>query len=374
MVQIKVLAICYYGRSGSVFFQSLFDGHPECVTTPGTYISGYQDWFNELKDLSTDAVIDNFCERYKVFFNPYYISDKPLPCCGSSPGFDLNFHKMGELQNQEILIDESIFRENLKKYTKKESNQTDISFFVSLHFAYAQTRGIDVDQLKWIIFPLHSSLPARAKFLSSLDARIIHVIREPIQAAVSLHKHAAGKSPFGLGLNGIVVTMAFRRTLPGFENVTTAVKLEDIHTQPEKTLRMICKFLGLTWDEALLKSTFGGKQWWNLQGTDNVTGFNKVIIGKKHEDAVSEKDRKKFQYLFRKVYRNWEYPHLGLRVCNIFSLYKIEKNASIKDIISARYTILRTILSEIRFLRKLTGKRQLSEIPLLKRITNENNS
>ena len=37
----------------------------------------------------------------------------------------------------------------------------------------------------------------------------------------------------------------------------------------------------------LLKSTFNGKIWHNLKGSDQVQGFNKKIISKKHEDILN---------------------------------------------------------------------------------------
>ena len=95
MVLNKVLAITFYGRSGSVFFQSLFDGHPECITIPGCYISGYGEWFSQLESYDKSYVVEKFCNDYQVLFDPTHISEQPSPCCGYRPGLDVNFHRMG---------------------------------------------------------------------------------------------------------------------------------------------------------------------------------------------------------------------------------------------------------------------------------------
>ena len=39
----SVTALCCFGRSGSNFFHSLFDGHPELATLPGPYFKGWLD-------------------------------------------------------------------------------------------------------------------------------------------------------------------------------------------------------------------------------------------------------------------------------------------------------------------------------------------
>jgi len=351
MKDLSVLAICYYGRSGSVFVQSLFDGHPECVTIPGTYIMGYQEWFDGLDSFVTDNVIDEFCGQYGVLFDPLFISEKPLPGCGVSPGIDLNFHQMGPGQNESLSVDKNDFMRALKGYCGDLPIQSAQSFFIALHMAYASAVGMDMDRLKCIVYALHTPALFRARFLSSMNVKILHVIRDPIQTAFSLYKHYVGRG-VEFGLMDILNTISLYSPISGFDNVSYAVKLEDVHTDSLATLQRITDLIGVSWDDSLLLSTFGGKKWWNLKGTESVSGFNRVIISKTHEDALSENDRRKLQYVFRSLYKKWHYPNSGLKMCNIFAGYDVESHDSMVRKISSRVLIIKVLLKQNCFLCK----------------------
>ncbi|EQA61052.1 sulfotransferase domain-containing protein [Leptospira alexanderi] len=357
----NVLAICFYGRSGSVFFQSLFDGHPECVTIPGSYISGYQDWFDDLTSLGTSAVIENFCKTFRVLFDPYYISDVPLPCCGKQPGLDCNFHKMGERQDEIIAIDEREFKDHLYSFTKEDLLQSSVSFFKALHFAYASCKKMDLTKIKLIVFALHSPILRRAQFLLEMNTKIIHMIREPLQSALSLYKQNNSTQ----GISEILNILSLYSPMENFENVTYAVKLEDLHTSPEKVMKNVAQFLNISWNNILLESSFGGKKWWNLSGTDNISGFNNIIIGKKYENYVTERDKDKFAFIFKKLYELWGYDRKKHLFLNIFSDYKFESNLPFGLKVKNKFLLIKFILVHSNFVRFFFGKKKLKVLRLL---------
>ena len=77
------ISLLGFGRSGSLFLQSLIDGHPEVSTLPGYFFSG---WFNQDSwpifepDYSEvnwrENLAENICKYYEPQFNAK--SDKNL--------------------------------------------------------------------------------------------------------------------------------------------------------------------------------------------------------------------------------------------------------------------------------------------------------
>lgn len=341
------------------------------MTIPGTYISGYGEWFSA-PSKNTEQVIEEFCGDYQFLFDPRYISPHPLPCCGASPGLGMNLHKMGENADESIFVDREIFRKHLIDSLKPDQRVTADQFFIAIHRAYALSRNLDWDNIEYIVFALHSADPLRAKFLKNFNTRIISVIREPIQSAFSLYKHYLSRNTdrIDIGLTGILSTIRAFSPIPGFELCSKAIKLEHLHTQPEITLENICNWLSLNWNPVLLKSTFNGKLWHNLEGTDNVRGFNTTIISKRHEDLLTEADRVRLETHFRFLYKSWDYPLTltkpsFLGTLAILARFKIERDLSLTALIKNRLFIVKSLILNIAWIRRVCGKRPITIIPLL---------
>ena len=301
----EVVVICFYGRSGSVFLQSLFDSHPNIVSFPGTFLMGYQIWWDNLKDKNSRNCYESFINFFRAIFDPKN-DDIDLPGCGKYAGTSLNFHKAGEYRDEEIRIDKIKFKKELNDLVKFDQNETSASFFKKIHLALAKTLNLDINTKLKILFHLHTPLKKRCKFLEEggFKCYFLHMVREPVQSAFSLHKHNLS-SGVNSGLKGILNTMNHYKPISS-HNDSRAIKLEDLHTSPKETLQKIIKFVGITWSDKLLESTFLGKKWYNLTGTTQVSGFNKVIINKKHEDLLSDFDKSRLQYLFKNVYNNFK--------------------------------------------------------------------
>lgn len=54
------------------------------------------------------------------------------------------------------------------------------------------------------------------------------------------------------------------------------VRLESLHSEPRKTMEGVAAWLGLTWDDCLLKSTFNGLVYWGDKRSNTfISGFSK---------------------------------------------------------------------------------------------------
>ncbi len=340
----EVIVICFYGRSGSVFLQSLFDGHPNIVSFPGTFLMCYQIWWRNLKNKNSRYCSERFIDNFRVIFDPKN-NDIDLPGCGKYAGTGLNFHKAGDNKDEEIRIDKKKFKNELNNLIKSDQNETSASFFKKIHLALAKTLNLEINGKLKILFHLHTPLKKRCEFLEEggFKCYFLHMIREPVQSAFSLHKHNLSLGN-NFGLKGILKTMNSYKPISNYKN-SRAIKLEDLHLLPKKTLQKVIKFVDIDWSDKLLESTFFGKKWYNLSGTTQLSGFNKVIINKKFDDLLSDFDKSRLQCLFKNVYNKWEYKINRNHFFTDYLLkFNVERNFSYRDFIKLRFQILKIIL------------------------------
>ena len=71
-----VIALLPFGRAGSLFFHSLFDGHPEIAALPGVYFKGWfgiDQWRRFAPDLAKldwrERLTARVVKEYQSFFN-----------------------------------------------------------------------------------------------------------------------------------------------------------------------------------------------------------------------------------------------------------------------------------------------------------------
>ena len=106
------------------------------------------------------------------------------------------------------------------------------------------------------------------------EARFIHVIRDPGDTALSWRKtwFSPGKDFRRLGEGWRKHVEAGRRAselLPGY----VEVRFEDLVRQPERELKRLCEYLGLSWDAVMLEyQTRGAARLQRLQGRQHAKG------------------------------------------------------------------------------------------------------
>lgn len=364
----SIISICYYGRSGSVFLQSLLDDHPNLIAFPGTYLMGYQEWWDSLSEHGSTFCAEEFLRDYKVIFDPEHVSEQPLAGCGESAGLGLNFHKAGEYEDRHIKVDRPLFEKALFELVQESHQESASSFFKKLHFALAKALGKSVNERTKIVFSLHSPALRRSKFIIKdfEDRKFIHVIRDPVTAAYSLYKHYEWNG-FNIGLAGVIAAMNAFAPISGEDENSRAVKLEDLHFAPRETLNKICNWINIEWSDTLLESTFLGVKWGNMAGTERVSGFNQVIPNKTHSDICSELDRARLAWVFGPLYKKWCYhrPDLHVRFYDFFRRFQIEKTCNLRTMTANRLCFLRTAVTNDKAIRALFRRSHKPIIRLL---------
>lgn len=284
----EVVVNVYYGRSGTIFFQSLLDNHPQILMFPGLYISDFYQFWDVCEDekLSVNKLIDSFVYYY------YYLFDSRCNR-GEAAGFDM----VGENHNQVLGVDKNEFVYHLKKILDKYVNITGKIFFKAIHVAYTMTKKQDIDKSRPPVIFYHIHSPHSKAIFRLLNdfpkTKIIHNVRNPIQSFASLIR--SRKNARLLNINWLMSSLKnIFESIPVSEelkNISYILKLEDIHLNSKSTLESVCNIIKVDWHDNLLKSSFDGLKWWNLKGTTFLSGFNTKIVNKQYNDVMNNLDR-----------------------------------------------------------------------------------
>ncbi|MDH8678589.1 glycosyltransferase [Fusibacter bizertensis] len=316
----KAACISFYGRSGSVFLQSLLDSHPEILMLPGLYLMDYgRFWENLEGNFEKKYVLEKFYKKYEYLVDTKVRYDAPK----GEPWVDLAYYckydEMGDNQQEIIEINESIFYKEMDRCLSpfKFISRKNLYKAVQIAYFYAIGREYKEKMPPLIIYPMHSALVLGSHhqwFLEDFtNAKILYTVRNPVYNLTSLIKYQKG---FDLVNENTLITLFYHLgLLTGpqmlFEKFKLSnvgvVRLEDLHQDSEKTLKRICEFLDIKWNSVLLESTFNGLKWWNFRDTVSINGFSKSIINRSCDEFLDQFDVDRIESLLRDILESWEY-------------------------------------------------------------------
>ncbi len=157
----RLVSIHYYGRSGSIFLQSLLDGHPDVLTFPANYLGGYYSFWLEYGELSPLHIVKAFLHHYEVLFDP--TTAEEVFDAGAYTGLEYDFDKMGPNHDEALGVDRQRFGDILLKKCMIEvgdfeNGRLERKFFLqALHVAYAEALGRDLTGRRpLIVFQAHT--------------------------------------------------------------------------------------------------------------------------------------------------------------------------------------------------------------------------
>lgn len=316
----KIACISFYGRSGSVFLQSLLDSHPNILMLPGLYLMDYGAFWNNLNsNMKKENIIDTFCQKYEYIFDTKKRYDAPKEEPWNDLAYYCRYDEMGDNQNEIININQKVFMTELYRCLDKLNIITRRDFFKAIQIAYfyACNRKYKFDDEPLIVYPMHTSLVSKTTHQWALedfpDAKILYTVREPISNLGSAIKYQINFHMFRYNSPSFLFYSLGMLTGPvslyenfNFDNIV-AVRLEDLHLNSEETLNKLCAFLKIKWNSSLLESTFNGLKWWNFRDTLKVNGFNKSIVNRNYDEFFTNFDRFRIENLLRDIYENWDY-------------------------------------------------------------------
>lgn len=305
----RVVAIMTHLRSGSGLMSSLLDGHPNVLMTPDCLLMGYQQFWDKNGHLAADELTESFVEFYAVLFDA---RDKSK-CSRTGPdvGENMNLTRLGPSRDECLLVDKEAFKCNVKEMVATDNQVDRKLFFQAIHLAYAHAQGrFPEDPI--IVFGLHVDRAASIQGLVEdfPDASFLQMVRHPILSVGShfRHHHMRKEIKPKFAISTIFRALYAGRAVP-HENRPNwcAVRLEDLHQKPQETLRKICDWMHVHWDDTLLKSTVNGKQWWNEKNTIQISGPSEAIVAQRFEKYVTGFDRFRLSVVLAPKCEAWGY-------------------------------------------------------------------
>lgn len=339
-----ITALFPFGRSGSLFFQSLFDGHPNIVTLPGVY---FQEWYglNQWKRFAPKTsnpdwrqrLADQILQDYQPLFDARSKRDVPGRPFGRTDWLarDSGFMDMGADCSQPFEVDQVIFKSLLLSLLAPLSSIGQKDCFELLHRAFdLAVRGnaaASAGNQGEIFYHIHSPTPfALAHFLQHYpQAKLLQIMRNPVQSMESwmmdhadnireaVNGESAGHSGQRFETNDKInswskmvsksMEMLTQMQLPFYGLAHgRGVRLEDIKRNPRKIMPQIAAWIGVPDDPALYETSFCGLQYWGpaSKSTGSITGFDTKAIDQRVGRLLGLRDILIFETLF------WPLSHL----------------------------------------------------------------
>ncbi len=263
----KVVALLHFGRSGTGLLHSLIDDHPEISTVPSIYLRGFFNagvW-NKIAAKEWHNLPARFIEEFAVLFDanspkaPPGRLDDDTPFLGKNEGMA----SVGENRDEILSLDRDKFYLETLQMIKSLGKVDPSSFFQIIHAAYDKITGAKNNK-HTILYHIHNPDDfAKLNFIQhTQDARFILMVREPVQCCESWIRVNFQDNNYG-NLVHQIITMLFAFDQDAFRmQKSIGIRLEDLKTRPEETMRSLCTWLGIKETPSLYQMTAQGKKWW----------------------------------------------------------------------------------------------------------------
>ena len=304
---LKKVLLVATGRTGSDFFQSLLDSHPQILQFPGEWF--FHQWWqvarcrNNVSDLVNEFIWFNSptCSNHIAKFKSYYNTVE-------------RWDKLGDAKNDYFEVDIDAFRNHmLNIFSGREFNSQN--FFLALNLAYGMATNINIFNTKILFYHIHQSDKLAAFKEDFSDFDVITMVREPRNTLVSGIENWK-KYKIDEKYNSSFLHYTLRRIFQGSEailpytNNIRSIKLEDLHLYPEVVMKEFCGAYGLKHDDCLFLSTYHGKKWWGDEISGKyLDGFSNNVTKKKWPGKLSFYDNFLIEYLLGNRLKHYGYDH-----------------------------------------------------------------
>ncbi|MDO8463847.1 MAG: hypothetical protein Q7S46_01125 [Gallionella sp.] len=293
----KVIVLITGGRTGSDFFQSLLDGHPEIMSFPGIFF--FDSFWESLSPTESPIVISTkLCREYPHFFD-------------SRLNVQERHHMLGANRNEFFLVDQAFFQEKFSDLMK-DRKFSKMNILECLHAAYTLASKGELSQKKLILLHLHNI--HRLKVVTDMDVDILYTLRDPLANLSAAVKNWLNYKESNLFNSG---SLAFHidRVVNGLSDVleyekrTFVVQLENLHTRHKDVMTEFCEIYGISFHECMALSTYHGKLWWGDAVSGKfLSGVNPVFKNCVDLSAYFERDVELLENALMPLLHAYGYP------------------------------------------------------------------
>ncbi|MDG2355847.1 MAG: tetratricopeptide repeat protein [Paracoccaceae bacterium] len=329
----RIFALFQTGRAGTGLLHSLIDGHSKVSTLPSIYFSEYFDhtMWEKITAGGWKEMAMRFVKSCPVLFDAR--NPSPVLSIGgeliSNIGQSEGLCNLGEERNEVLTLDKNRFYVELKKLISSQENLNALTFFELVHDAYDETiyKNSETDIIFYHIHnPSNCAQLNFTRLASNLNC--ILMVREPVQSCESWVKLSLEAGNYEKILHPVITMLFEVDNLIFNKNRSIGIRLEDLKNFPKKTVRELCKWMGIKEEKSLYEMTCQGKKWWGNQMETTVTmeevaPFDKSSISRAVGEVFSERD----QFILRTLF----YP---FRVH--FDYVEANEEVFLKDLLTIR--------------------------------------
>lgn len=305
---LPVYALVTTGRTGSDFLQSLLDSHPEVLTFNGHFAVHTQFFGTSVCLAATPVSAGDLAREFAGTFIYKLVSRYDV-----QEGKD----RLGATGAESFAIDIDEFVSHVTGLLRRVEI-TRRTFLLAVYGAYNLCLGHDLLQAR-ILFHHPHLFHEFEEFLRDFpEAAVVATTRDPRASFVSHVEHFRRYYKTHDNEQHLYICMKMMledsSPLEGRGLRYVAVRLEDLPR--ESTLRAFSAWLGISYDEVLLRSTWAGLDWHGdrISGrTFESRGWSERRTENGWEERLGTIDKYRFNYLMQSRLQHYGYRHQPLR-------------------------------------------------------------
>ena len=285
MKEIAIVMIVSGGRNGSLFFQSLLDGHPQILQLPGIF--QLDDFLNALEECEENSAGELFVQMYPEFFD-------------SRRNTRDRMGQLGADKDQYFSVSPTKFKRKLEDLLGDKRDHKSVVY--ALHYAYSFCSGSNQASGKRVLMVHIHHAVRLEKICSTLDYSVIFMERDPlpslqseIEGWIDFRKENIGAYQWPVLLKRKIFEPS---VVKGLAKVSYTIRLEDLHSDHEELVNLICLKIGVDYDASLGESTFMGLAWWG-------DAISKKYLNGINPNFQNKFDASKFFSWEIKLYEGW---------------------------------------------------------------------
>jgi hypothetical protein len=288
----NAVAICTCGSSGSLLLASYLEGHPDVIGLPILFGQALYPFFDHYQSLSL---------REKLLTYPFVQKS-------NSDDFNDSFEHApaGITPVHYLAAVDAVMRVHPEQPSSYQQQRR--AFFVLVHVAYCVALGISPrSAAPLIVHGQHIWDDELAqRFVEDFrEARFMHTVRDPISNTGRL---LARHDDNLLGAALVLSHLSYAdRPHTGMDDRTGTIRFEDLHLHLEELMRAVAAWLGLSFESALLESTFYGVPFVASRGATSWSGPRPEQAVRDTKN-VSFTDRGMLYAVLYEDFASWNYP------------------------------------------------------------------
>jgi hypothetical protein len=363
----RVVAITFWGRSGSILLASHLDGHDDVLMLPGTRSDEVYKFLEFYPSLSL---------RQKLLAYPAFTNLYDKASVGAGVGgsfFDGPFAVSPAEYYAAVQAICEVYGNWPPEFLKSRR-----AFLLFVHIAHHMSLGRrPASSSPLIVCALHWWNNARARdFVADFpQAKFLHTVRDPItsfdrffdwlfdaELLLPLEPLPGNRAPLaretqpGRYISDVAAWKVVRahivadRPYSGMESRTRAIRFEDLHRDTAQTMRDLADWLGLPYRTSLLDSTFNGTPYVVTRDGSTWSG-PRPQKAQRSSQHISSMDRALLFALFHENFLAWNYPCpaiFGQPIIRCLVLFLFPLLPMKMEVIVARAVLKRRVLPSLR--------------------------